>query len=435
MKGSLKMTNKQYDMVGIGIGPFNLGLAALAEPLDEIDAVFFDKEEKFEWHPGMLIDGTDLQIPFLADLVTFADPTSPYSFLNYIHKQKRLYPFFFFNRFDIPRQEYNEYAKWVAEQLSSCHFSSKVVDVIPKNEEEYYEVKVETPEGIQTVNAKHVVMGTGSIPLVPPAFDKKLSEHILHSSGYLHKKEEIQKGKHVTIVGSGQSAAEIFLDLLEEQTEHHYHLTWFTRSSNFFQLDQSKLAQELFSPDYVDYFHSLAFEERTSTVEDLNPLRHGIESSTLTKIYDLLYHRSLKGRVPVTIQASTEVSDIHKKANGYELECKQLKADRSFQYEADRLILSTGYKPKISPFIERIKDDIEWEDDKRFNVTKDYRLVFKHPRNHHFFTLTNIEHSHGSGATNLGLSVQRNQRILNVIAGRDVYPVPEETTFQTFNLF
>lgn len=102
-------------MVGIGIGPFNLGLAALAEPLDEIDAVFFDKEEKFEWHPGMLIDGTDLQIPFLADLVTFADPTSPYSFLNYIHKQKRLYPFFFFNRFDIPRQEYNEYAKWVAE--------------------------------------------------------------------------------------------------------------------------------------------------------------------------------------------------------------------------------------------------------------------------------------------------------------------------------
>ena len=39
------MTNKQYDMVGIGIGPFNLGLAALAEPLDEIDAVFFDKEE------------------------------------------------------------------------------------------------------------------------------------------------------------------------------------------------------------------------------------------------------------------------------------------------------------------------------------------------------------------------------------------------------
>lgn len=67
------------------------------------------------------------------------------------------------------------------------------MDVIPKNEEEYYEVKVETPEGIQTVNAKHVVMGTGSIPLVPPAFEEKLNEHILHSSGYLHKKKRFKK--------------------------------------------------------------------------------------------------------------------------------------------------------------------------------------------------------------------------------------------------
>lgn len=80
MKGSFLMNEQVYDVIGIGIGPFNLGLAALIEPVEEISAVFFDKEEKFEWHLGML-DGTDLQVPFLADLVTFADPTSPYTFL------------------------------------------------------------------------------------------------------------------------------------------------------------------------------------------------------------------------------------------------------------------------------------------------------------------------------------------------------------------
>lgn len=80
------MINKQYDMVGIGIGFFNLGLVVFVEFIDEIDVVFFDKEEKFEWYLGMLIDGMDLQILFLVDLVIFVDLISFYFFLNYIYK-------------------------------------------------------------------------------------------------------------------------------------------------------------------------------------------------------------------------------------------------------------------------------------------------------------------------------------------------------------
>lgn len=65
---------------------------------------------------------------------------------------------------------------------------------------------------------------------------------------------------------------------------------------------------------------------------------------------------------------------------------------------------------------------------------KDYRLQFKTPRDRYMFTLTNIEHSHGSSATNLGLSVQRNQCIVNTIAGKEIYPVSFNTTFQQFDL-
>ena len=43
---------------------------------------------------GMMLEGTHLQVPFLADLVTLADPTSPYSFLNYLKEKGRLYPFY-----------------------------------------------------------------------------------------------------------------------------------------------------------------------------------------------------------------------------------------------------------------------------------------------------------------------------------------------------
>ncbi|NUV64351.1 SidA/IucD/PvdA family monooxygenase, partial [Streptomyces sp. CAI-85] len=67
------------DLVGVGIGPCNLSLAALAHPLAELDAVFYDQAPAFAWHPGLLLDGSRIQVPFLADLVTLADPTSPWS--------------------------------------------------------------------------------------------------------------------------------------------------------------------------------------------------------------------------------------------------------------------------------------------------------------------------------------------------------------------
>src|SRR5687767_6172350 len=39
------------DVVGVGIGPFNLALAALADAADDVTAVFFDQQPEFRWHP------------------------------------------------------------------------------------------------------------------------------------------------------------------------------------------------------------------------------------------------------------------------------------------------------------------------------------------------------------------------------------------------
>ncbi|MGQ4413486.1 SidA/IucD/PvdA family monooxygenase, partial [[Kitasatospora] papulosa] len=72
-----------YDFIGIGLGPFNLGLACLTEPIEELSGLFLESKPDFEWHSGMFLEGAHLQTPFMSDLVTMADPTSPYSFLNY----------------------------------------------------------------------------------------------------------------------------------------------------------------------------------------------------------------------------------------------------------------------------------------------------------------------------------------------------------------
>ena len=86
-----------FDIVGIGIGPFNLGMAALAHPLvqsNELKAIFFDENQGFCWHPGVMFPNSTIQVPFMADLVSLADPTSPWSFLNYLKRQGRIYQFY-----------------------------------------------------------------------------------------------------------------------------------------------------------------------------------------------------------------------------------------------------------------------------------------------------------------------------------------------------
>ena len=48
------------DVVGVGLGPFNLGLAALLEKT-ELDAVFFDDKPEFAWHPGLMLPGAEIE--------------------------------------------------------------------------------------------------------------------------------------------------------------------------------------------------------------------------------------------------------------------------------------------------------------------------------------------------------------------------------------
>lgn len=435
-EGILLVTPVVYDFIGIGLGPFNLSLAALTDRVKEIDGLFFEQEEAFVWHPGMLIEGTDLQTPFLADLVTFADPTSPYTFINYLHSNERLYAFYFLNQFTIPRKEYSDYCNWVAHQLSHCYFNHRVTNVT-ETEDHLYQVTVENLLKKEVANylTKNLIIGTGSIPMVPKGLDGDwINNDISHSSEYLFHEKQLKSGHSVTVIGSGQSASEIFYDLLMDQKYHDYELTWFTRSSGIFQKEDAKLGKEFFSPEYIHYFHQLDFDNRLEALDSLNQLRKGIDPETLKKIYNLLYHRSISGeKLNVTIQPLTEANKIEKIENTYHLHCQQWQQKKKFIHQTEKVVLATGYKPALPNWLSQFANEIIWEDNKRFKVTENYQIDFKKKKTNQIYTLTNIEHSHGASATNLGLSVFRNQKIINSIAGKEIYPEPTKTVFQQFS--
>ncbi|MFI8688217.1 lysine N(6)-hydroxylase/L-ornithine N(5)-oxygenase family protein [Rossellomorea sp. NPDC077527] len=438
MKDSTMTTNELYDVIGIGLGPFNLGLAALLDPVAEVKSVFLEKKKAFNWHPGMLIEGTTLQVPFFADLVSMADVRSDYSFLRYLEAHNRLYHFYFLEKFHIPRKEYNHYCQWVSEQLNTCRFGMEVQKVVPVSlgsGDNVYEVTVWNDElqQTETLFTKHLILGIGSVPSVPEAFQSMLGKNVFHSADYVSKRGVCAEAESVAVIGSGQSAAEVFLDVAKEQEKHEFSLQWYTRSKGFFPMEYSKLGLEYFSPDYTRFFYQLPQEKKDRLLKEQDLLYKGISSDTIAEIYDLLYERTVGCDEPdIELQAMTEIVGIERNGKGFELHGYHRIKEEHFVDQAEVIILGTGYKPAFPGFLSEMKKSIAWDENGRYKVKEDYRLETYVEGEGDIFIQNGEMHTHGVGAPDLGLGAHRNAIIINTIAGRDVYPVQTKNVFQTF---
>ncbi|AXK35847.1 alcaligin biosynthesis protein [Streptomyces armeniacus] len=421
-----------HDFIAIGLGPFNLGLACLTEPIEELDGLFLESGPGFDWHPGMLLESSTLQTPFMADLVTLADPTSPYSFLNYLKESGRLYSFYIRESFYPLRAEYNDYCRWAAGKLSSVRFGQRVTSVEYEPADAVYAVHTTaTADGTRTTHrARRIVLGTGTPPHLP-APCRDLGGDLLHNSRYLEGKAALQLKDSITIVGSGQSAAEIYYDLLQDIDAYDYQLTWVTRSPRFFPLEYTKLTLEMTSPEYGDYFHSLPAEARDRLVASQKNLYKGINSELIDAIFDLLYQKSLGRPCPTRLMTNTALTGATYDAarRTYTLELRQEEQKQDFSLSTQGLVLATGYRYELPAFLAPVHDRIEWDEQGRFAVRRNYSVDTAGQE----IYVQNAElHTHGFIAPDLGMGAYRNSCIIRELLGREHYPVERSIAFQQF---
>jgi len=423
---------KIYDIVGIGIGPFNLGLAALCAPINSLSTLFLDQVSEFNWHPGMMLSDATLQVPFMADLVTMADPTSPYSFLNYLKQTDRLYKFYIREDFFVLRKEYNAYCKWAINHLQNCQFGQKVISI--NYVDGIYQVeKTDQATGSrEIILAKKIVLGTGTTPKVPDFIRPAEHKNTIHSSEYLRFKPTLLKQKTVTIIGSGQSAAEIFYDLLPE-TENGLKLKWFTRPDRFFPMEYSKLTLELTSPEYVDHFYNLSDAKRKQLLGKQNSLFKGINFELINQIFDKLYELSVDGeKINAELMPNCQLNNLMVKADGkYELDFFHIESEKDFTVETDFVVLATGYKYNEPGFLSAINDRIARNAEALFQVHRNYAIDV----NGNEIFVQNAElHTHGFVTPDLGMGAYRNASIINAILGFEIYPVEKRIAFQQFSV-
>ncbi|MEV4559476.1 SidA/IucD/PvdA family monooxygenase [Kitasatospora sp. NPDC049285] len=417
-----------HDFIAVGLGPYNLGLACLTAPLDDLDGLFLEAREEFDWHPGMLLDFATLQTPFMADLVTLADPTSRYSFLNYLKQRGRLYPFYIREQFYPVRAEYNAYCRWAAEQLGSVRFGQTVTRI------EYtdggYTVHADTADGPVAHRARRLVLGTGTPPYLPEPC-RGLGGGLLHNSGYLAGKAELQTRRSITVVGSGQSAAEIYYDLLADQQPGGYKLNWVTRSSRFFPLEYTKLTLEMTSPEYVDYYHALPEDTRYRLEAEQKGLFKGIDADLINSIFDLLYQKSVTGPVATRLftNSSLKSASWSEQQGRYTLGFEHAEQRRAFTLETEGLVLATGYRYQVPAFLEPIRDRIRWDGRGRFDVGRNYSIDHGGGE---VFLQNAATHAHSITSPDLGMGPYRNSWIIRELVGREVYPVEKSIAFQEF---
>lgn len=423
-----------YDFAGIGIGPFNLSLACLAQPIKGLNGVFLDKRDGFNWHPGMLIQDTTLQIPFLADLVTMADPTSPFSFLNYIKEKGRIYSFYIRENFLLLRSEYNQYCQWAVQKLNNLHFNTQVEEVNYSGEERCYVISsICTTSGKPKIfKAKRIVLGTGTVPYFPSCC-QDLTGKVIHSASYLNHKEKLQAKKSITVLGSGQSAAEVYYDLLQDIDVHGYELNWVTRSPRFSPLEYSKLTLELTSPDYVDYFYGLPQHKRDELLKEQQYLYKGINMNLINTIFDTHYTKRLVCDINVNLRTNSELqkAEFNKSLNCFDLEFYQHEQGKYFHHSTEALILATGYTYRKPDFISSVSDRIKWDNKGRYDVNRNYSID---KRGSEIFVQNAELHTHGFVTPDLGLGCYRNSILIKEMTGQDHYPVEQRIAFQQFGV-
>lgn len=209
------------DVLGIGYGPANLATSVAiadrnASSGKHLSAAFIESHPSFLWHPGMMIEGSRMQISFLKDLATMRDPSSRYTFLSYLHEHDRLASFINCSTTTPTRREFSDYLSWAARKVAdsgngvAVHYGETVESVEPVMGDDGIELVSVTSRRIEddqlvTRRARNLVVSSGGSAHLPEelkSLQRSGSADILHTSEYLVKLEDLLATLHASATAS-----------------------------------------------------------------------------------------------------------------------------------------------------------------------------------------------------------------------------------------
>ncbi len=407
---------KTYDLIGIGFGPSNIALAIALEEQQQnghhIDTLFIEKQPNFAWHKDMLLDDADMQISFLKDLATLRNPRSRFTFTNYLFEKGRLQDFINLKTFFPSRYEFNDYLAWAASQFNShCAYSEEVIEVSPeKRGSDVSLLRVISRDAAGKIRGRltrNLVISIGGAPNIPKCFTSVQSDaRVFHSNRYLSSIAKLENAQRIAVIGAGQSATEIFLDLHGRPNAPEVDLIMRRRAMH--PSDDSPSVNEIFNMEFTDYMYSRSPEERARLLKEFRHTNYAApDIDQIEEIFRILYTQKVTGRSRHQLLTRHETREARTTGDGIRLQLVDLDSRQLCERNYDAVILATGYTrthykallDSLSPYLPD------------FHVDRHYRLQSTSNFKPAVFIQGACETTHGISDTLLSITAIRTHEI------------------------
>lgn len=410
------------DVVGVGFGPSNIALAiALREhPGPPLRTAFFEAQAEPGWHVGMLLEDASMQVCFLKDLVTFRNPASPFSFVSFLHEKGRLADFTNRGAMEPLRVEFAAYLRWAADAFADeVHYASRVEGVRPVHAEDggvdAFDVVVASPDGVRTVRARSVVVAAGLQPRVPTGIT--LGARVWHSRDHLHRVGDLDAPQQLVVVGTGQSAMEIALDLNERHPDAVVHLV----SSQFGAAPsyQGPLVNAIFDPESVD----LLYDAEPAVRERIDRLHRNTNNGTASTevvqdFFDRVYRDRWLGRERLVLHRVSRVTSVVEASGAAEVVIRSDADGTETRVAADAVVLGTGYLPlDMSQLLGDEADLVRRDPAGRPLLDRDHQALLTAPGAGRLVLVGQSDHLHGISTTLLSTVAVRAGEIAELLGG------------------
>lgn len=412
--------DRLLDLLGVGFGPANLAVAiALQESAEAgaraTDAHFLEARASQAWHPDMMLEGSLIQITVLKDLAMVNNPRSRFTFLNYLKERGRLFDFLNLRDLFPTRVEFNDYLGWVARHFASrVTYGQRVLSVrpgAPSEDGEITELQVRARDerngDERVVRTRNLVLATGPIPVFPRGISPKPGGRALHSHYFLDRLRkdfgDKQRPYRFLVVGSGQSAAEIFDYLMVHYPEAD--VTAAIRRFSYKPVDESDFTNRIFFPEWVDFYHGLPTEKRHAFFDDLKDVNYAVvDHSLIKRIFRRLYDEKVQGLNRARVTPFQQLEEIHEDQDRVVARFVDVMSGERVTREADALILCTGYEwPKEHPLLDELAPYFISDPAEGYRIERDYRIAAREGFRPHVYLQGYCEASHGISETVLSL--------------------------------
>ncbi|PYC16925.1 lysine N(6)-hydroxylase/L-ornithine N(5)-oxygenase family protein [Pseudomonas mosselii] len=411
-----------HDLIGVGFGPSNLALAiALHEQHHGQRAPtvrFLEKSANFTWHEHMLLPDTRMQVAFLKDLVSLRNPKSHFSFINYLHEKGRLQAFINLKTFYPSRHEFSDYLTWAASHFDDrIDYGHEVITVTPVLQASAVKLlKVHTRDAQgqeQFYLTRHLVLGVGGSTRIPePFLPHQHDPRIFHSSRYLKHIAQHRHAQRIAVVGGGQSAAEIFMDLPNHLPNVPCDLIM--RQSALRVSDDSPFVNEIFDTQVVDYLYENP-ERNSAYLKDFRHTNYAAANLDLVeRIYQFIYQQHVNGVEGHRVLNDRTITAVETSAQGVAITSSDARSNSCSTQQYDMVILATGYerdhhRELLEPLASHLGD---------LRVDRQYRLHTPEDFHPSIFLQGACESSHGLSDTLLSILAIRSAEISHALTTR-----------------